>query len=165
MARGTLKTLAWLPNAQQTLRDGSLTFLDNAVQDGSGTVKLRATLQNRDRYFWPGQFVWVRLVLDTKHDAVLVPEAAPQVGQAGTFVFVVKGDAVEQRIVKLGQRQADLVVVEDGLKPGEAVVTDGQNALFPGAKVAVQKRAGEATDGSGDADAQASAQGKGDSIR
>jgi multidrug efflux system membrane fusion protein len=169
MARGTLKTLVWLPNAQQTLRDGSLTFLDNAVQDGSGTVKLRATLQNKDRYFWPGQFVRVRLVLDTKHGAVLVPEAAPQIGQAGTFVFVVKGDSVEQRPVKLGQRQADLVVVEDGLKPGEAVVTDGQNALFPGAKVAAQKRNGEAPEdaGAGDdnASAQADAQDKGGSDR
>jgi len=64
-------------------REGKLTFLDNSVQNGTGTVKLRATLDNADNYFWPGQFVNVRLVLTTKKGAVLIPSQATQVGQQG----------------------------------------------------------------------------------
>src|SRR5439155_8989594 len=96
-------------------RDGLLTFLDNTVQNNTGTVNVRATLPNSDRYFWPGQFVKVRLVLTIKKDAVLVPATATQIGQAGTFVFVVKDDSTaEMRPVQLGQRQGELVVVESG---------------------------------------------------
>jgi multidrug efflux system membrane fusion protein len=95
MAKGTLKTLVSLPGdggmgKPGVGREGALTFLDNAVQSGSGTVRLRATVPNADGHFWPGQFVNVRLVLRVEHDAVLVPNSAPQMSQAGEFVFVVK---------------------------------------------------------------------------
>src|SRR5208283_138318 len=96
------------------------TFLDNAVQDGTGTVKLRATIPNGDHYFWPGRFVKVRLVLSTIRGAVLVPAAAPQRSANGPFVYVINEDSTaELRPVKLGQRQDELVVVDEGLKPGE----------------------------------------------
>ena len=119
-------------------REGRLTFLDNTVQDRAGTVSLRATLPNPDSYFWPGQFVKVRLVLTTKHDAVLVPAAAIQIGQQGSFVFVVKADGTaEQRNVATGQRQGDMIVIDRGVTAGEQVVTQGQMMVIPGGKVAV----------------------------
>ena len=119
-------------------REGKLTFLDNAVQQEAGTVKLRATLPNSDSYFWPGQFVKVRLVLTTKTNAVLVPAASIQIGQQGSFVFVVKPDGTaEQRNVVTGQRQGDMIVIDKGVSTGETVVTQGQMMIAPGGKVAV----------------------------
>ena len=104
---------------------GQLTFLDNSVQSSSGTVMLRATVPNPARHLWPGQFVNVRLVLATLPKAVLVPAAAPQDSAKGSFVYVVKEDSTaELRPVKLGQRQGELVVVEQGLQPGERVVDE-----------------------------------------
>jgi multidrug efflux system membrane fusion protein len=138
MANGTLKTLVRLP-ADTEGREGDLTFLDNAVQDGSGTVKLRATLQNKDRHFWPGQFIFARLVLSVDKDATLVPASAIQIGQVGAFVYVVKDDSVaELRPVVQGQRQDDLVVIEKGVQPGEKVITQGQMLVMPGGKVREQ---------------------------
>jgi multidrug efflux system membrane fusion protein len=120
-------------------RIGQLTFLDNAVQDGTGTVKLRATLPNKDRHFWPGQFVNVRLVLMVKKDAVLIPNQAIQISQTGPFVYVVKSDStIDQRNIVLGQRQGDSVVVQAGLEAGEKIVVTGQQLLMPGGKVTVQ---------------------------
>jgi len=117
---------------------GELTFLDNSVQGSSGTVLLRATVPNPSRRLWPGQFVNVRLVLATLPKAVLVPAAAPQDSSKGPFVFVVKDDSTaELRPVKLGQRQGELVVVEQGLQPGERVIMNGQLGVMPGGKVRV----------------------------
>ncbi len=117
---------------------GQLTFLDNSVQSSSGTVMLRATVPNPARHLWPGQFVNVRLVLATLPKAVLVPAAAPQDSAKGPFVYVVKEDSTaEMRPVKLGQRQGDMVVINEGLKSGERVIMNGQLAVMPGAKVNV----------------------------
>jgi membrane fusion protein, multidrug efflux system len=138
MDRGTLRVEVQLPDDAGEPRVGGLTFLDNAVQDGTGTVKLRATLPNSDHRFWPGRFVKVRLVLSTLHDAVLVPASAPQTSAQGPFVFVVNKDSVaEMRPVTLGQRQEDQVVVTRGLESGERVVIAGQIAVMPGGKVMV----------------------------
>jgi multidrug efflux system membrane fusion protein len=138
MANGTLKTLVRLP-ADKEAREGKLTFLDNAVQDGSGTVKLRATLENKDRHFWPGEFIFARLVLSVQKDATLVPASAIQIGQVGAFVYVVKDDGVaDLRPVVQGQRQDDLVVIEKGVQPGEKVITQGQMLVMPGGKVREQ---------------------------
>lgn len=125
-------------------REGKLIFLDNAVQDSSGTVKLRAELPNADNHFWPGQFVNIRLVLTVQKSAVLVPSTATQVSQQGLFVYTVGSDdksptkqAAYFRMVKVGQQQGDMVVIENGLNAGEQVVTTGQMMLMPGAAVMV----------------------------
>jgi multidrug efflux system membrane fusion protein len=119
-------------------REGQLTFLDNSVQSSTGTVKLRATLPNADRYFWPGQFVNVRLVLTMRKDAVLIPAQAQQIGQQGPFVYVVKADSTaEIRPIVPGQRQDDMLVVEQGIQPGENVVVAGHMAVMPNGKVVV----------------------------
>lgn len=136
MALGTLKTLAKLPTDSDPGREGDLIFLDNSVQDASGTVRLRALLPNADRHFWPGQFVNVRLTLRVHKDAVLVPSAAPQIGQKGPYLFVVGQDlSAEQRPVVIGQRQGDMVVIDQGLRAGEKVVVEGQMMVIPGGKV------------------------------
>ncbi len=125
------------PSDDQPSRTGDLYFIDNVVQPGSGTVKARGITPNPDRKLWPGQFVRVRFVLDQIKDAKLVPAQAVQISQRGPFVFVLKQDnTVDQRSVQPGQRQdGDMMVIEDGLQPGETVVVTGQLALAPGTKV------------------------------
>jgi len=136
MAGGTLKVEVRAADAPDRVHMGELSFYDNAVQHGTGTIKLRATMQNPDRALWAGQFVKVRLILTQLKDAVLVPVQAVQVGQAGKFVYAVKPDStVEMRVVKLGQRHTDQVVVNEGLQAGERIVVTGHLTLFPGAKV------------------------------
>ena len=138
MAKQALKVEVRLPDDGTEPREGKLTFLDNSVQEGSGTVKLRATLNNNDRSFWPGRFVKVRLILQTQRDAVLVPADAPQLSAKGPFVYVVKPDSsAGLRPVKVGQRQEDLIVIKDGLKADERVVVSGQLGVTPGGKVRV----------------------------
>src|SRR5947199_666937 len=139
------KVETYLTDGSITPRMGDLYFIDNAVQPGSGTVRVRGVTENADRALWPSEFVLVRFILDTLKNATLVPSQAVQVSQSGPFVFVVKPDnTVELRPVKPGQRQdGDLVVIESGVKPGETVVVTGQLALSPGAKVAPQPYAAE----------------------
>src|SRR6267143_2614984 len=140
MHAGTLKTEVRLPDTPDNSVTGQLTFLNNAVENATGTVNLRATIPNEGHRFWPGRFVNIRLVLSTIHGAVLVPAAAPQMSAQGSYVYVVKADSTaEQRQVTLGQRQGDLVVVEKGVEPGEQVVTNGQVGVTPGGKVRVEK--------------------------
>ena len=140
MSSGVLKATVRLPSDSENIaRIGRVEFLDNAVQNGSGTVNLRATMNNPDRPFWPGQFVNVKLILSTEKGAVLIPNQATQISQRGPFVYVVKSDdTAELRPVKLGQRQGDEVVVTEGLAPNERVVLAGQMLVHPGGKVRVE---------------------------
>ncbi len=148
MAEGAVKVQVRLPDEPDGAREGALTFVDNAVQDGTGTVKLRATLPNADHHFWPGRFVKVRLVLSTQKAAVLVASAAPQTSAKGRFVYVVKDDSTaEFRPVTLGQRQGDLVAVTDGVKAGERVIVAGQMLVAPGGKVRIEEPAAETAPG------------------
>ena len=135
-----VKVQTYLADGSIVPRSGDLYFIDNAVQPGSGTVRVRGVTPNPDRALWPSEFVRVRFILDTLKNATLVPAEAVQVSQSGPFVFVVKSDnTVDLRPVKPGQRQeGDLTVVESGVKPDETVVVTGQLALAPGAKVAPQ---------------------------
>ena len=136
MKQGALKVEVRVPDESEKPIAGQLTFLDNTVQDTTGTVTLRATVPNNDHILWPGRFVKVRLVLTTLRKAVLVPAAAPQMSAKGPFVYVVKEDATaELRPVGLGQRQGDLIVISQGLNPGERVVINGQLGVTPGGKV------------------------------
>jgi membrane fusion protein, multidrug efflux system len=115
---------------------GHLSVIDNTVDSTTGTIHLKAVFENRDRSLWPGQFVTVVLTLDTIRNAAVVPAEAVQNGQQGQFVYVVKpGNQVEIRVVTLGRSFGKSLVVEQGLTPGETVVTDGQLRLFPGAQV------------------------------
>jgi len=140
MARGNLKVEVRLPDDPDHPRAGQLSFVDNLVQETTGTVKLRATIANSDHRFWPGRFVKVRLILSTAAGAVLIPAAATQMSANGPFVYVVKDDSTaDLRLVTLGQRQGELVIVSNGLSAGERVVITGQIAVMPGGKVRVEE--------------------------
>lgn len=129
---------ATIPNVPGPER-GVLTFLDNGVDPATGTIKLKATFANKERKLWPGQFVNVRITMDLRKNAAVVPTRAIQTGQKGEFVFVVKKDAtVEVRPIKAGIARDGLTVVENGVLPGDTVVTDGHMRLAPGGKVAVK---------------------------
>jgi multidrug efflux system membrane fusion protein len=143
MSRGMLRAAVRLPSDLDTAaKPGRVEFLDNSVQNGSGTVNLRATIGNSDRHFWPGQFVDVKLVLNTEKAAVLIPNQATQISQKGPFVYVVKADdTADLRPVKLGQRQGDDVVVTEGVAANERVVLAGQMLIRPGGKVRVDSSA------------------------
>lgn len=153
MSRGMLKALVRLPGDSESAgRPGNVEFLDNAVQNSTGTVNLRATVPNADRHFWPGQFVNVRLVLDMEKGTVLVPSQATQISQKGPFLYVIKGDdTAELRPVTLGQRQGNDVVITNGLTAGERVVLAGQLLVQPGSKVHVDSSAPAAPAPKGDA--------------
>jgi len=123
------------PDKSSDQEAGTLSVIDNAVDANTGTIRLKATFENRDGHLWPGQFVNVVLTLDTEKSTV-IPSEAVQVSQQGSLVYVVKSDqSVEPRNVRIGETISGKVVVEKGVSPGETVVTDGQSRLYPGAKI------------------------------
>jgi multidrug efflux system membrane fusion protein len=129
---------------------GILAFYENAVDQTTGTIRLKATFPNTHRTLWPGQFVRVTLRLGEKSNAVLVPNQAVQSGQDGTFIYVVKPDQkVEVRNVTAGQRVGEETVIEKGIEPGETVVTEGTLRLVPGSRVQVREPQGPGGPGGG----------------
>lgn len=127
---------AGISQNDQTPAEGKLSFIDNKVNETTGTVRLKAVFENADEMLWPGKFVNVSLNLTTQENATIVPARAVQSGQSGDYVFVVKPDStVESRPVVPGPRVDRDVVITKGLKPGEIVVTEGQLRLAPGMKV------------------------------
>ncbi len=115
---------------------GRVSFIDNAVDNTTGTIKLKASFENADHALWPGQFLMVTLDLTTEQTAIVVPAGAVQPSQSGTFVYVVKPDrSVEVRNVVVLRQQGEQVVIAQGLQPGEEIVTEGQLRLTPGAKI------------------------------
>ena len=140
MRKAPLDVDAYSRDDRIKLASGKLLTLNNEIDPTTGTNKYKAVFQNEDRVLWPNQFVNIRLLLETRHDAVTVPVAAVQRGNQGTFTYVVKpDDTVEPRMVKLGVTEGNIASIESGLKAGELVVTDGQDKLQPGAKVEVQR--------------------------
>ena len=115
---------------------GFLSVIDNTVDNTTGTIRLKATFDNRERVLWPGQLVNVGLTLDTLKNVTIVPAEAVQAGQQGQFVYVVKADkGVELRMVTVGRTLEKRIVLDKGVAAGETVVTDGQLLLYPGAHV------------------------------
>ena len=130
---------ALLPDAAGRNATGELTFVDNAIDETTGTIRLKGTFSNEDRRLWPGQFVNVILTLSVQSDAVAVPSQAIQTGQRGLYVFVVKPDGtVENRAVVADRTFDGETVIAKGVLPGEQVVTDGQLRLVPTSKVSIK---------------------------
>jgi multidrug efflux system membrane fusion protein len=130
---------ALVPQEENHPEKGKVTFVDNTVDNTTGTILLKGTFPNQGKRLWPGQFVNIVLTLTAMHDAVVVPSAAVQTGQEGQFVFVVKGDnAVEIRPVVPGTVLGGDEVIEKGIQSGERVVTDGQLMLYPGAHALIR---------------------------
>ena len=130
------------------LATGTLTTFDNQIDTTTGTFKLRATFANPDNALFPSQFVNVRLLVDTVTGAVVVPNAAVQLGAMGSFVYVVKDDStVEMRNVVVGPSEGDAVAIDKGLAPGEVVVIEGVDKLQRGMKVAARMAGASNTKG------------------
>lgn len=135
-ARDGLEVNAVIPGEDDRPVGGKLAVVDNAVDASTGTVLLKATFDNEGERLWPGLFVDVVLVLEQQRDRLVVPAAAVQTGQIGTYVFVVKDDqTVELRPVKVARQDERDAVLTDGVQAGETVVTDGQLRLVPGTRV------------------------------
>jgi len=146
---GKLKVQALAPG-EAAPEEGTLTFVDNTVDATTGTLRMKATFANPSRRLWPGQFVDVVLRLAERPNTVVVPTPAVQTGQQGQFVFVIKSDmTAEQRPVKAGEAVEGSTIIEQGVRPGERVVTDGQLRLVPGAKVEIRQAAPEASPAAG----------------
>src|SRR5215475_5354988 len=140
MGRGTLAVDAKPPNDDGgSSSRGSITFVDNSVDQSTGTIRIKATFSNEDRRLWPGQFVNVTVALTKDPTATVVPTAAVQVGQQGQYAYVVKTDhSVEYRSVVV-ERTAGLdTVIKSGLKPAETVVTDGHLRIVAGSRVSIK---------------------------
>jgi len=130
---------AIIPGDEKRLVRGELTFIDNAVDKTTGTIKLKGTFDNKDRRLWPGQFVDVILTLTTEPNRVVVPSPAMQTGQQGQYLYVIKDDmTAEFRVVIPGRTYQNWTIIDKGVEAGEKVVTDGQLRLVPGAKVEIK---------------------------
>jgi membrane fusion protein, multidrug efflux system len=136
---GTLKVTAIPPN-QTTGPEGKLTFLNNAVDTTTGTIQLMATFPNRDRVLWPGEFLDVELQLGIEPHAVVVPATALQTSQQGNYVFVVQQDGkAAMQPVTSTRSYRGLAVIQQGVKPGERVIVNGQIRVIPNSPVNVTK--------------------------
>jgi len=134
-----LKVEAVIPGDEARPAHGELTFIDNAVDRATGSIKLKGTFDNRDKRLWPGQFVDVALMLTMEKDRVVVQSQAVQTGQQGQYVYVIKDDmSVELRVVTTGRTYQAWTIIDKGVVAGENVVTDGQLRLVPGAKVEIK---------------------------
>lgn len=143
LALGTLRVKAIPPGGATASSDGQISFIDNAIDQTTGTIKIKGSFRNADRTLWPGQFVKVTVTLTTDPGAIVVPTSAIQNGQQGQYVFVVKPDkTVEIRAVDVERFTTDETVIGKGLKPGETVVTDGQIRLVPGSRISVKPPVG-----------------------
>lgn len=137
MAKAPLAVHASPAGDASTQTNGQLTFIDNAVDAQTGTIRLRATFPNKDHVLWPGQFASVTLTLSEQPDAVVIPSQALQNGPKGQYVYVIQPDqSAEMRSVTVDRTDGLEVVIASGLQAGETVVTSGQIRLTPGAKVA-----------------------------
>lgn len=138
LSNGFSKPLVTQALSQETgalLGTGTLNVADNHVDQSTGTVQMKAKFPNTDRKLWPGQFVNVRLTVQTLQNAVTVPATAVNQGPNGPFIFVVNDNQAHMQPVKVVTTQDATAVIQEGIKPGDTVVTDGQLSLRPGSKV------------------------------
>jgi multidrug efflux system membrane fusion protein len=139
MAGGSLKVTASPPNDDGSPAVGRISFVDNAVDEQTGTIRIKGTFPNADRRLWPGQFVNVVVTLTTDPKAIVVPSVAVQTGQQGTYVFIVKSDqTVEMRTVAVDRASGSETVLASGVQPGDTIVTDGHLRLVPGSRISVK---------------------------
>lgn len=139
MAMRELDVEALPPNEDVEPAHGRITFVDNQVDQTTGTIRIKATFPNSNRRLWPGQFVNVKVKLTVDARALVVPSVAVQAGPEGSYVYVVKGDqTVEMRPVEVARTAGTETVLRQGVKPGETVVTDGQLRLVPGSRISIK---------------------------
>jgi len=143
MAKGSVRVEALAPTDTGEPSVGRITFVDNAVDPTTGTIRIKGVFPNEARHLWPGQFVNITVTLTTDPHALVVPTTAVQTSQTGQYVFVVKPDqTVDLRTVKVARAADAETVIKEGLKAGETVVTDGQLRLTPGSRISVKQGPG-----------------------
>ena len=136
LAAGPVQATAIADDGKTVLDHGKLVLADNMIDQTTGTARFKAEFPNAENTLWPGAFVNVQVLLATQHNALTIPSVAVQRGPDGLFAYVVKPDAkVEARPIKVGVNTGAFAVVDNGLAPGESVVTVGQYRLEPGAAV------------------------------
>ena len=139
MAQRELEVQALPPNDPGPSAVGRITFVDNQVDQTTGTIRIKATFPNSNRSLWPGQFVNVTIRLASDPHAIVVPSVSVQAGPEGQYVYVVKNDqTVEMRKVGVKRTAGTETILQDGVKPGETVVLDGQLRLVPGSRISVK---------------------------
>jgi membrane fusion protein, multidrug efflux system len=141
IAKGGVGVRVSPPNGspEASASGGRITFVDNAVDQTTGTIKVKASFENADHRLWPGQFLNVQLTLKTDEHAIVVQTPAVQTGPQGTYVFVVKPDkTVELRPVQVDRTAGAETIIKSGVTAGETVVTDGHLRLVPGSKVSLK---------------------------
>lgn len=144
MSKGRLAVDAYSRDDRTKIATGSLITIDNQIDTTTGTAKLKAVFDNRDRSLWPNEFVNVHLLLEVRKNNIVVPSAAIQRGPQGTYVFTVKPDkTAEMRNVTASISQGNFTAISQGLQSGETVVTDGQDKLQPGTKIEIRGGAGQ----------------------
>jgi multidrug efflux system membrane fusion protein len=140
-AKGDVGVEAWSRDGLARLGVGTLTVVDNQINTTTSTLKLKARMPNPDGQLWPNEFVKARLLVDTKHDALVVPGAAVQRGPQGTFVYVVGADQTAQmQPVDVELVTGDVAVLRGGVAAGDKVVIEGQSQLRPGSRVSIGRR-------------------------
>lgn len=155
MSKGRLAVDAYSRDDRTKIATGSLITIDNQIDTTTGTAKLKAVFDNRDRSLWPNEFVNVHLLLEVRKNNIVVPSAAIQRGPQGTYVFTVKPDkTAEMRNVTASISQGNFTAISQGLQSGETVVTDGQDKLQPGTKIEIRGGAGQ-NGGTGQGDGSA----------
>lgn len=139
MAQRQLEVQAVPPNEAIAPASGTISFVDNQVDQTTGTIRIKATFPNSNRRLWPGQFVNVQVRLTSNPNAIVVPTVAVQAGPEGQYVYIVKADqTVEMRTVEVERTAGQETVLKQGVKAGETVVIDGQLRLVPGSKISVK---------------------------
>lgn len=137
-AQGPVTVEAQDREGRRVLDTGALSVVDNLIDTGTGTIRLKAEMPNDPQKLWPGQFVNVRLLSTVRRGATTVPATVVQRGPQGTYAYVIKDDlTVEQRPIKVARQEETKAIVEEGLTPGERVVVDGQYRLQPGSKIRI----------------------------
>jgi multidrug efflux system membrane fusion protein len=147
MVQRELEVQALPPNDPGPAASGRITFVDNQVDQTTGTIRIKATFANTNRALWPGQFVNVTIRLASDPHAIVVPSVAVQAGPEGSYVYVVKSDqTVEMRHVSVKRTAGTETVIQEGVKADETVVTDGQLRLVPGSRISVKSSAPQKAD-------------------
>jgi multidrug efflux system membrane fusion protein len=143
LATGLVAAGSQAPRTRTPIDRGTLTVLDNQVDQTTGTIKLKATFPNEKLQLWPGAFVTVRVRIDTQHNVIVVPPVAIQRGPQGAYVYVVNDDmAASRRPVQITHEDENAVIIAEGLAPGDRVVVDGAARLTDKAKVTIVQPSG-----------------------
>jgi multidrug efflux system membrane fusion protein len=138
MGKGTIEVIAFDQDNRLPLSSGRLLTIDNAVDQATATIRLKAVFPNQDDRLWPGEFVNARLRLATRGNALVVPASAVQRGPQGLFIWIVTTDnTAAVRQIQVGSTVGDLIIIESGINEGDRVVTEGQYKLQANGPVTV----------------------------